>query len=75
VPLFAMLFKWFPDTDIAWRDVLPGAVVTALLFNLGKFLIGFYIGRTEVAARFGAAGAMEVIDDEENSDPVRTTRH
>ncbi len=35
--LFAMLFKWFPDTEIAWRDVLPGAVATALLFNLGKF--------------------------------------
>ena len=42
--LFAMLFKWFPDTEIAWRDVLPGAVATALLFNVGKFAIGWYIG-------------------------------
>ena len=35
--LFAMLFKWFPDTEIAWSDVLPGAVATAVLFNIGKF--------------------------------------
>jgi membrane protein len=42
--LFAMLFKWFPDTEIAWRDVLPGAVATGLLFNVGKFAIGWYFG-------------------------------
>ena len=42
--LFAMLFKWFPDTEIAWRDVFPGAVATAFLFNVGKFAIGWYIG-------------------------------
>jgi Virulence factor BrkB len=35
--LFGMLFKWFPDTEIAWSDVLPGAVATALLFNAGKY--------------------------------------
>jgi membrane protein len=39
--LFAMLFKWFPDTEVAWRHVLPGAVVTALLFNAGKLAIGW----------------------------------
>ena len=38
--LFAMLFKWFPDAEIAWGDVLPGACVTAILFNVGKMLIG-----------------------------------
>ena len=42
--LFAMLFKWFPDTDIAWRDVWFGAVLTALVFNLGKLVIGWYVG-------------------------------
>ena len=42
--LFAMLFKWFPDTEVASGDVLPGAAATAVLFNLGKFAIGWYIG-------------------------------
>ena len=43
--LFAMMFKWLPDTPVEWRDVWPGAVVTAALFEIGKFLIGLYIGR------------------------------
>ena len=42
--LFAMLFKWFPDTPLAWADVWPGAVATALLFNVGKAAISWYIG-------------------------------
>ena len=43
--LFAMMFKWLPDTEVAWRDVWLGAVLTAALFEVGKFLIGLYIGK------------------------------
>ena len=43
--LFAMMFKWLPDTPVEWRDVWLGAVVTAFLFEIGKFAIGFYIGK------------------------------
>jgi membrane protein len=42
--LFALMFKWLPDTEVSWRDVWPGALLTALLFEAGKFLIGLYIG-------------------------------
>jgi membrane protein len=59
--LFAMLFKWFPDTEIAWRDVILGAVVTALLFNLGKFLIGWYVGRQALESTYGAAASLIVL--------------
>ena len=43
--LFAMMFKWLPDAQVAWRDVWLSAVITAALFEIGKFLIGFYIGK------------------------------
>ena len=43
--LFAMMFKWLPDIAIGWREVLPGSILTAGLFEIGKFLIGFYIGK------------------------------
>jgi membrane protein len=56
--LFAMLFKWFPDTDVAWRDVIPGAIVTTLLFNLGKSAIGWYIGTQGLESTFGAAASI-----------------
>jgi membrane protein len=56
-----MLFKWFPDTEIAWRDVLPGAVVTALLFNLGKFAIGWYIGTQGLESTYGAAASIVIL--------------
>ena len=59
--LFAMLFKWFPDTEIAWRDVLPGAAVTALLFNLGKFAIGWYIGTQGLESTYGAAASIVIL--------------
>jgi membrane protein len=59
--LFAMLFKWFPDTPIAWRDVLPGAVATALLFNVGKFVIGWYIGTQGLESTYGAAASIVVL--------------
>jgi membrane protein len=59
--LFAMLFKWFPDTKIAWSDVLPGAVATALLFNLGKFAIGWYIGTQGLESTYGAAASIVIL--------------
>jgi membrane protein len=59
--LFAMLFKWFPDTEIAWRDVWPGAIATALLFNAGKLLIGWYIGTQGLESTYGAAASIVVL--------------
>lgn len=59
--LFAMLFKVLPDVDLAWRDVLVGAAVTALLFTVGKTLIGLYIGRADPGSAFGAAGSVVLI--------------
>jgi membrane protein len=59
--LFAMTFKLLPDVRIAWRDVWLGAAVTSLLFTLGKFLIGFYLGRSTIASAYGAAGSLVII--------------
>lgn len=59
--LFALIFKFLPDAEIAWRDVWLGAFVTALLFSLGKFLIGLYLGNSAVASSFGAAGSLVVL--------------
>lgn len=59
--LFATIYKILPDVEIAWRDVWIGAAVTALLFTIGKFLIGLYIGHSAVASSYGAAGALVVI--------------
>jgi membrane protein len=59
--LFAMIFKILPDVDIAWRDVWVGAFVTALLFNLGKFLIGSYLGRSSMVSIYGAAGSFIIL--------------
>jgi membrane protein len=59
--LFAAIFKILPDARIAWRDVWVGALATALLFTLGKFLIGLYLGRSSVASIYGAAGSLVVL--------------
>jgi membrane protein len=56
--LFGMIFKVLPDADLAWRDVGTGAVLTAVLFNVGKYLIGLYLGYSGVASAFGAAGSL-----------------
>jgi membrane protein len=58
--LIAAMFKYLPDAKIAWRDSWLGALVTALLFVLGKHSIGFYLGQTTVASSFGAAGSVVV---------------
>jgi membrane protein len=59
--LFAGIFKVLPDAVIAWRDVWVGAAVTGALFVVGKYLIGFYIGRSEPGSAYGAAGSLAVI--------------
>jgi membrane protein len=59
--LFAMMFKILPDARVAWDDVWHGAAATALLFTIGKYLIGLYIGSTHVASAYGAAGALVII--------------
>lgn len=59
--LFAAIYKVLPDVEISWRDVGVGAFVTALLFQLGKFLIGLYLGRAGPASAYGAAGSLVVI--------------
>jgi membrane protein len=59
--LFAVIFKVLPDVDIAWRDVWMGAFVTAILFNMGKFLIGYYLGRSSMVSIYGAAGSFIVL--------------
>ncbi len=59
--LFAAIYKIMPRASIAWRDVWIGSVVTALLFTIGKFLIGLYLGKSGVTSGFGAAGSMVVL--------------
>ena len=59
--LFAAIYKVLPDKRLAWRDVLVGAVATSLLFTLGKFLIGLYIGSSAIASSYGAAGALILV--------------
>lgn len=59
--LFAMMYRFLPDARIAWRDVALGAVLTSLLFSLGKYLIGLYLGRTGLVSTYGAAGSVVVI--------------
>ncbi|HET9963199.1 MAG TPA: YihY/virulence factor BrkB family protein [Nitrospiraceae bacterium] len=59
--LFAMIFKLLPDARIAWRDVWIGAAMTALLFTIGKFLIGLYLGKSDVGSAYGAAGSLVIV--------------
>jgi len=59
--LFAMIFKFLPDAKIAWRDVWIGAFLTALLFTVGRFALGLYLGKSSVASSYGAAGSLIVL--------------
>ncbi len=59
--LFAMIFKFLPDVAISWRDVAIGALLTAALFELGKSLIGLYLGRSAFGSAYGAAGSLIVL--------------
>ena len=59
--LFAMIFKFLPDAIIAWRDVWIGSFCTSVLFTLGKFAIGLYLGHGSVASAYGAAGSLVIV--------------
>jgi membrane protein len=59
--LFAMLYRFLPDVDLEWGDVITGAFVTAVLFTLGKQAIGFYLGQSATASSYGAAGSVIVL--------------
>jgi membrane protein len=59
--LFAAMFKVLPDVAIAWRDVAIGALASTILFEAGKYAIAFYIGQSNVASSYGAAGALIVL--------------
>ena len=58
VLLFAMIFKFLPDVKIQWRDVWIGAVMTAILFGIGKWLLGFYLGSGAAGSAYGAASSL-----------------
>jgi membrane protein len=59
--VFAVLFKYLPDVDIQWNDVFVGAAFTALLFTIGKFLIGMYLGKASFGSTYGAAGSLVIV--------------
>jgi membrane protein len=59
--LFAMIFKILPNVDITWSDVWTGSLVTGLLFTIGKFLIGYYLGSSNIASSYGAAASIITI--------------
>lgn len=59
--LFAIIFKVLPDAKIKWKDVSIGSIITAILFTLGKFGIGYYLGRSNMATIYGAAGSVIII--------------
>jgi membrane protein len=56
--MFAAIYRFVPDARISWKDVAVGALMTAVLFNVGKFLIGLYLGRSSVSSVYGAAGSL-----------------
>ena len=58
VLLFAMIFKFLPDVKIQWRDVWIGAAMTAILFGIGKWLLGFYLGSGAAGSAYGAASSL-----------------
>jgi membrane protein len=59
--LFAMLYKFLPKVKLEWRDVIVGAALTTVLFSIGRFLLGWYLGRSGTASTYGAAGSFVLI--------------
>jgi membrane protein len=59
--LFALIYKVLPDVKVPWSDLWVGATVTALLFSIGRFLIGVYLGNSSISSAYGAAGSLIVI--------------
>ncbi|MBZ9788049.1 YihY/virulence factor BrkB family protein [Psychroflexus sp. CAK57W] len=61
IVIFALMYKILPDAKVRWKDTWAGAVVTALLFIIGKFLIGFYMGTNNLSSTYGAAGSLVIL--------------
>lgn len=59
--VFALLFRYLPDARVAWRNVWPGAILTAVLFIIGKYLIGLYVAKADPGSAYGAAGSVVVL--------------
>lgn len=59
--LFAIIFKVLPDIRIKWKDIWPGAIATAILFMIGKFLISLYISKSDIGGTYGSAGSLVVL--------------
>jgi len=59
--LFGAIYKVLPDRSLHWKDVIAGALITSLLFNIGKSLIGWYLGSSAIASSYGAAGGLIVL--------------
>ena len=59
--LFALIYKVIPDANVAWNDVWIGAIVTAFLFSIGRYLIGLYLGSSAVGSAYGAAGSLVIV--------------
>jgi membrane protein len=59
--LFAVIFKYLPGTKIAWKDVLVGALITAILFIVGKTAIGLYVAHADIGSAYGAAGSVVIL--------------
>jgi membrane protein len=59
--LFGAIYKMLPDRTLRWNDVVVGALITSVLFNIGKSLIGWYIGSSAIASSYGAAGGLIVL--------------
>jgi membrane protein len=59
--VFALIFKYLPDAQIGWRNVWIGALLTSLLFVIGKFVLGFYLGNSQIGTIYGAAGSLLIV--------------
>ncbi len=59
--VFAFIFKYLPDAQIRWRSVWVGALLTALLFDIGRFILGYYLGNSQLGSAYGAAGSLLIV--------------
>jgi membrane protein len=59
--VFAFIFKYLPDAQIRWRSVWIGALLTALLFDIGRFVLGYYLGNSQLGGAYGAAGSLLIV--------------
>jgi membrane protein len=61
VVIFALMFKILPDANVKWKDTWLGAIITMILFGLGKYLIGIYLGNSDLGSSYGAAGSLALL--------------